>query len=599
MFLNSMSRRSLAAVTAACLVSVALPAAPAFAQKVKDKHTSAPATPQTKLEDISVSIPTVDAVNSSIDGDTIKSILSGDFESNAQALADLNADSITVPEISINITTTVDGKPDDAIMTFNNLVLTDVVDGVAASATMEGADVKVTEGTAHWGTVSLSKVNIRGVLGIYGLVDGGKPDEMQTLYGDFKMEGGNFEAPEMTCDFGPFEGGEVRGRPLKTSIVEFIHLAQQMENDPEVSDPVLMGKFVKIYADLLTAFESDPVTFEGMACNGEDDEGRPMTFNIGNVTMAATSPGIYPQISMNDFAVNVENNGEFSLDNVTFKQFDLSSVIEAIEAAPAEIDEAWLEANARSLIPAFEGFSFAGMTVDIPDPDAEGERIAFGLDNFDLTLGNYINGIPGMVDTSASGIKATLPQSSDDPQMQQLIDLGIKDIDAAFRLAANWDEASNTIDISEISFSGKDLANVVLTGKLSNATKALFSLDEDQAAIAAMGIAVKALNLDVTDSGLSDIILAVVGAEQGTDPATLRPVFAGLAEGTVIGMMAGAADAAKLGSAINQFVSGKAKSLNIDIQAKADPGIGMVDFMAAEDDPASLIGKVNISATSK
>jgi hypothetical protein len=114
-----------------------------------------------------------------------------------------------------------------------------------------------------------------------------------------------------------------------------------------------------------------------------------------------------------------------------------------------------------------------------------------------------------------------------------------------------------------------------------------------------MGVAIKALKLDVTDAGLSDIVLAVAAADQGADPATLRPVFAGLAEGTIIGMMAGVADAAKLGAAINQFVSGKAKSLNIGIEAKEDPGLSMVDFMTAEDDPASLIGKVNISASAK
>ncbi|MNT77084.1 hypothetical protein D3C72_2161600 [compost metagenome] len=79
----------------------------------------------------------------------------------------------------------------------------------------------------------------------------------------------------------------------------------------------------------------------------------------------------------------------------------------------------------------------------------------------------------------------------------------------------------------------------------------------------------------------------------------MRPVFAGLAQGTVISLMAGAADAAKLGEAINSFVSGKAKTLVIGIEAKTDPGLGMMDFMAAEEDPTALIGKVNISAEAK
>ena len=88
-------------------------------------------------------------------------------------------------------------------------------------------------------------------------------------------------------------------------------------------------------------------------------------------------------------------------------------------------------------------------------------------------------------------------------------------------------------------------------------------------------------------------------AEQDADPATLRPIFAGLAEGTVLGMLAGAADAAKLGSALNAFVSGTAKSLNISIEAKADPGLSLEDFMLAEEDPTTLLGKVNIDASAK
>ncbi len=65
-----------------------------------------------------------------------------------------------------------------------------------------------------------------------------------------------------------------------------------------------------------------------------------------------------------------------------------------------------------------------------------------------------------------------------------------------------------------------------------------------------MGVAIKALNLDVTDAGLADIILAVVAADQGADPATLRPVLPASPKAPSSAMMAGAADAAKLGSAV-------------------------------------------------
>ncbi|KFL30839.1 hypothetical protein JP75_12675 [Devosia riboflavina] len=597
MTLNIVTRRGLAGIAAACLVSVALPAAPAMAQKVKTKPAEQAAA--SEPAEFSVSIPSVDAVDSSIDADTIKAILSGALVENADALAGLNASSITVPEIVLTVTSTVDGTKEEGVLTFTNLVLEDVVDGVAASASLEGSSFDVEDGHAEMGSTSATNFNIGGMLGIYGLVDAGGSTEMETLYADFLMEGGTFEAEDVSCEFGPVSGAEVRGRPIETSFVEIMTLAQQMEDDPEMADPALMGKFMRMYADILTAFESSEFTFDGFSCSGTDDDGRPMTFEIGNMTMAGMSPGIYPQISMNDFLINVEGDGSITLGNFTLKQFDLSSTIAALAGAPEEVDEAWLEANARALIPAFDGFSFAGLAIDIPDPDADGERIVADIDDFDLSLASYINGIPSVIDTSASGIRAALPEDTQDEQLQQLIALGITKIDAGFRLAAAWNADTSSIDVEEVSVSGVDLATVVLSGTIANATEALFSLDENEALMAGMGVAIKALNLDVTDAGLSDIILAAAAAEQGADPATLRPVFAGLAEGTVIGMMAGAADAAKLGAAINQFVSGTAKSLNIGIEAKTDPGLGMVDFMTAEEDPTTLIGKVNITASTK
>src|SRR5690606_14883407 len=131
------------------------------------------------------------------------------------------------------------------------------------------------------------------------------------------MEGGTFEAEQVSCEFGPVSGAEVRGRPIETSFVEIMTLAQQMENDPEMDDPALLGKFMRMYADILTAFESSEFTFEGFSCAGTDDEDRPMNIEIGNVIMAGMTPGIYPQISMDDFAINVEGDGSITLGNFT------------------------------------------------------------------------------------------------------------------------------------------------------------------------------------------------------------------------------------------------------------------------------------------
>lgn len=594
MTLSLTRNRGLAAFAAACLVSVALPAVPATAQKVKNKT---PAAETENAIDYSLSIPSIETVDSNVDDATIAEILNGNIVDHAEALAGLTASSITIPEITLNMDITVDGDHERAVMVFNNLVLEDVVDGVAGSVHLESSSFETPEGSALLASSSANNFNLAGVLGIYGLVASDALREMQTIYTDFVMDGGSFEAENVSCTFGPLSGAEVRARPLETSILEIMQIVETIEDTDGEPNEAAIRQIMSMYADLLTAYESSEFTFDGLDCT-IDDSGEIISVTLDGATMGPMSPGIYPAFSFDGFNL-VAADGSMSLDNFTLKQMDLSTIIELLNGAPEKFDEAWLEANARALIPAFEGFSFAGFSMDIPDSGNPDERIVADVAEFDLTLTDYINGIPSAIDTWARGIAADLPEDSGDEQIEQLIALGVTNIDASFRVAAAWNAANSVIDIEEVSVSGVDLASVALTGTIANATEALFSMDTNEALMAGMSLAVKALSVDVTDSGLADLVLKVVSAEQGADPATLRPVFAGLAEGTVLGMMAGAADAAKLGSAINAFVAGTAKSLTISIEAKDEPGLSMEDFMLAEEDPTTLIGKVNIDASAK
>ncbi|WP_297110330.1 hypothetical protein [uncultured Devosia sp.] len=594
---NCSVRRTIPAIATALLLGVALPQAPVLAkEKVKSGGETAPAA----LEmDYSVSIPSIDAVGSNLGDEVLTEILSGKVAENAGDLATLDATSISVPEIKVNVTSQSNGASKDATLIFKDLLLEDVVDGKAANISLGGIDLAADNATFAFGAMSAADLDIAGILGVYGLVDAAGQTELSTIYTNLVSEGGTLESDEVTCSFGAVSGAEFRARPLKTSFAEMMAIGQAMEDQGDEVDPATMGRFLKMYADVLTAFETSDITFKGFDCNGQDEEGRPMAFSVAGMTMGGMSPGVYPSIAMDGLAIEVEGDGEMSLDNFTFKPMDLSTTIATLESAPELVDEAWLEQNARALIPAMEGLSFAGLDIDIPDPENEGSRIQAKVGEFDLSLASYLNGIPTDIDLSAAQIQAAIPADTGDETFEQLRALGITDIDAGFRFAAAWDQATETVAIEEVSVSGVDLASVVLAGTIANATEAMFSLDMDQSMMAGMALAVRDLDLTVTDAGLSDIILAVVAAEQGADPATLRPVFAGLAQGTVISMMAGAADAAKLGDAINQFVSGNAKTLMIGIKAKSEPGLTMMDFMEAEEDPTSLLGKVNISAEAK
>ncbi len=596
MYVRSTVNKRLPVIAAACLLSVALPAGGAIA-KEKTKGTSKPAPAISVSYD--VSIPSVDAVGSNVDEATLKDILGGNIAANADTMATLDADSISVPEIIVTVASDRADDSETAAFTIAGLTLENVVDGVAGSVSLDSVTMTTDEASMNFGTMSAANFDIGGMLGVYGLVDTTGQTALETIYTDFSSTGGTLEAEDVSCTIGAVSGSEFKARPLRTSFGEIMALAESAAEAEDDMDPALMGKILHMYADIMTAFETSEVTFDGMSCSGEDNDGRPMTFDIAGMVMGGMSPGYYPSISLDGFNVTVEGDGAVSFGNFTFKPMDLRGTIATMEAAPDMVDEVWLEENARMLIPAMEGLSLTDLDIDIPDPDNDGERIQAQVGNFDLTLADYINGIPSVLDMSAASIKAELPKDSDDETWAQLEALGITSIDAGFRIAAAWKDDTDTIDIEEVSLNGVDLASVLLAGTIANATSDLFALDPDTALAAAMGVAVKSLNLTLVDAGLNDIAIAAIAADQGGDPATMRSIYADLAKGSIISMLAGVADAAKLGDAVSAFIAGSAKTLNIGIEAKEEPGLGLMDFMEAEENPMSILGKVNVSAEAK
>lgn len=600
------THKRLAALAAASLLSVTLPALPAWAQKIKNKNpapaqTSAPPaeTSTSPAFDYSVEVPTIEAVDSNVDEDTLREIFSGNLADHVDELASLTASSITIPEITLAGTSSVDGEPIETTIVFSDIVLNDVVDGSAASITLGSSTTESEDTSFELGTLSATNFSIAGVLGLYGLV-GSEQTELETIYTDFAFEGGSVSGPGIECTIGAASIAEFKARPLNYSFAEIMNLAATMEaSEDETPDPKLVGDALRMYVDVLTAFETSPATFDGFDCSGTDDQDRPIAFSVASLTMGGISPGYYPSYTVEGLDITVEDDGKVSVGDLTFKGMDISGPIAAIQEAPEAVDEAWFAQNARMLIPAIEGFSFNDVQVDVPDPEAPSQRIVGGIGAFDLTLGSYLNGIPTDISTTATNITAEIPADSQDEQLTQLRALGVQSLDLGFALKANWNEAAKQIDLTELSVTGADLATVKLAGTIANATEDLFGIDNDAALAAAMGIAISNLDLIVKDDGLSDIILKSVAAEQGSDPATMRPVFAGLAEGTIVGILAGAAEAQKVGAAINSFVSGKARTLNINLVAKEQPGLSVTDFMAAETDPTVLIGKVTINATAK
>jgi hypothetical protein len=593
---NSRLARNHAGLLLVLAGSCWLPASAAFAATVtvNDIETKAG-------EGITISVPSVELTDANLTEAQVRDLFTGDIAGNAEALAGLEAASITVPEVIV----TYDIKADEESGTtagkgeirYKDIALDDISGGIAASVSFGSIDMTGdAKSKGHFGTMSMENFDIGRILGFYGLVPNQADTGMKVLYSNFSFEGGNFGDDEFAGDVGAMRMDEIRARPLKHSLLDFLSMAEGLDED-ETPDPATMGKLVAFYADLLTAFESTPMTFDGLDCSGETEEDGQLSVKLGGLEVGGFKPGTYPSFTANDIAIDAED-GSVSLGNFVFKETDLAGLLKVLATAPAEIDDAWFEANARQLIPAFAGFSFSGLDGDVPDEDNQGERIKFQIGDFDLTLADYVNGVPSNISNDANGIVMDVPATVEpDSPLKDLAEYGITSINASYGLKAHWDEAADTIEVENFSLHGDDLGTFSLSGTLGNATPDLFSTDLTAAQMAAMGLTVKSVTTSVEDLGLGSILLAKAGADQGKTAEEMRGMVAGIAQGSALALLGANEGSQALSEALNAFLMGTSPAIMVKLTAKDPGGLGLADLMALQEDPTQLSSKVAIEAT--
>ncbi|MBN9316434.1 MAG: hypothetical protein J0I99_11885 [Devosia sp.] len=544
-----------------------------------------------------LSVPSVEIVDGNLDEAQVRALFTG-AEGTLAPLATLTAKSVTIPALTFNYA--VDASATEPLaLTYHNLVLNDVVDGVAASATIEGADFTAGEGTkGTLGEMSVGHFDLGGLLGFYGLAPAATGTEIKEVYSDFRFAGGTFGAGDLfSCTFGPAEVGGFSARPLKYNMAEIQSLIVEAEAAQTAGTPVPpedVRKIALFYTDLLTAFSSSPMSLDGIDCSGKDENGKPMAFSIGEIAADGFEPAKYPAVSVDDLKIDVADEGHVNVGNFTWKKMDFSTAIAIIEAATT-LDEAFFEANWRKLVPAMDGFSIAGLDVDTPDPEKPGERIKGTMGSFDATLGNYINGIPADITLRLGNFILPLTEEMTDLPVADLRARGIEQLDVSVGTSLKWDQASSTITADDVTFDLGSLGKLTLSGTFGNATDALFGDDNDAAMLAAQMITLKDVTLDVEDRGIGSILVAMGARDAGQPEEAFRTAVAGMAQGLTLAFLGNTTEALTAAQQLGTFLQG-ASHLKLTITSKDEAGIGLADLAAAETNPAALAGKLDVVA---
>jgi len=545
----------------------------------------------------SVSVPSITATDSSVDEVTLKDILSGDIAAHADALASLNATDILIPEYDVNYTsTTADGTTVNGSFVFHNIDLAKIANGVAATVSIDSTTVSDSMNSAgQFGKISAEQFDIGGLLAFYGLIKGDSTSAPRPLYSNFHEAEGSITTPQGRCDIGQSSMASLKARPLKMSFPDFLKLANEANAEGNDVTPETTAKLVGFIVDVTEAIDMAPIEFSGLRCTSTTDDGKTVDVNVGAVKLGEFANGRYPDVSVDNVSVVAPGEGSMSLGNFLLKGIDFSNALTALNAAGSDVNEQWFTDNYRQLIPQFGGFAFSGFNIDIPDEDHPSERIQGSVANFDLSLKNYVNGVPTDISSSAQHVVAFIPPDSDDDTAQQLLSLGINSFDVGYDFAANWDEADQEIHLDKLSVSGSNFGSLAVAAVLGNATRDLFATDTDVAANAGMAVTLKRVSVDMHDSGLADLIYGVMAKRAGQDPKTFRAALAALTQGTLLVFIGGAANAQDVTKAVADFING-AKSLSVVVTSKDPAGVSLQDFEATQDDPSTAVAKVNIDA---
>jgi hypothetical protein len=327
----------------------------------------------------------------------------------------------------------------------------------------------------------------------------------------------------------------------------------------------------------------------------------PITVKIAGASTTDFEPAVYPEIRVSGLAVDAGPLGNGSLGEFLLKTIDFNPTLNALESAAGKLSDEWFEENWRAVLPSFAGMSLADFAIDAINPDSEtGERVQAKLGNFDLSLGEYLNGIPTNVSATLVGLEVPLPQDSTDPQVTTLLAAGLTGVNLGADVAANWNKDSKTIAIEKIAMAAVDLGSMSISAEIGNATEQLFAVDADTAMAASFGVTVKKVVISVTDDGLGQIVWPLAAAQEGvTDIEAYRTQMAGFAEGVALQLL-GSTDAARqLGVALGDFVTGRKGAITITISSKDPNGIPLPLFMAAQEDPTVLTGQIDVTGTAQ
>lgn len=274
--------------------------------------------------------------------------------------------------------------------------------------------------------------------------------------------------------------------------------------------------------------------------------------------------------------------GRVKIDNIAARDVDISALLSALDG------KGFFGGSTKA------GIALANLSFNIHLPNAP----AYRLELLDLSaaFGQSPDGFVNALDIEGYGISFDPPSDFQKMLPAALGSLDLPDLNGTFRVAAEWNDRQETINVTEISVTGRQLGGAFLTSEIAGAGKALFTASPDEAQAASASLAVRVLALSILDSGLRGLAVEHLAKSNGGDLGAARTALARQVEDAIVNSIASSDDAGVVAATAGRFLTGDSSGLDITAQAKSAAGIELPDI--GRDIPA-LLQRVRIDAEAR
>jgi len=577
----------------------------------------------TEIGNYKISIPSVVIDDANFDSTMLKDTFGNSGLTLPERVGRFSAKRLTAQEIKV-VQTVANNEQN---IVYKDVALEDITLGKVARYTAGGTDFdftievpgedgeKVTDKmTGSMGVAEGKDIDGVFLARLYTEKAGPDDKEAKPVYGPFSAKNIVMKTKDVTFSYDEVRSNGFSARMPAVPFTETLQKLQALEKADELS-PAETRELILQLTSLFETIGKGDVEMIGLKIEPVDaSKGKGGIEHIAvafdNQKMDATIKGL-------GFA---EGQDYMKMEEASLKGFSWATSIEALKKFASLSDDQVENFPYTTMLPEFGTLRVVGIDADLPYDKSEDvdageepaddadqapteetsvpslpERIQFAMKSYEVALNKPYNGIPTDVRVAYEDMSLKVPAQGSDEFYQQLRKLGYDRLTMSSNFEANWDEANQTLNIKDISISGKDMGSVSMSGLMGGFTKEFFSGDKVMTQVALLGLKAKQVNLKIEEKGIIAKGIKMYAEENNMSEDEVRSTVSLMAAAALQELAADQPQLQDVATAFSTFLA-KPNIFELTVKAKADKGIGALEMVAASQDPLTLLDKVDIEA---